>query len=122
MALDNPAIPIQQAWQVPTLLNNWVNYGEGFNSCGYWKDSFNVVHLRGLVKSGAIGSVIFTLPTGYRPANIEGFPVIRRTATANEIGRLDIALNGSVLCQAFSTASTATVAYLFLDGLTFRAL
>lgn len=121
MALRNPAIPIQEAWIAPTFVNSWINYGLGFNPCGYWKDSYNVVHLRGLVKNGAIGSVLFTLPVGYRPANTEGFPVIRAVAPASEVGRLDISNAGIVLCQAFVAASTATVDFMFLDGITFRA-
>lgn len=120
MPLDNPAITVQEAWKTPTLVNNWSNYELGFNPCGYWKDSFGVVHLRGLVKNGAIGSVLFTLPTGYRPANTEGFPVLRFIATGTEIGRVDVSNSGVVVCQPFLAASTATVLYMFLDGATFR--
>ncbi|MHA1304900.1 MAG: hypothetical protein ACTSPI_14475 [Candidatus Heimdallarchaeaceae archaeon] len=33
----------------------------------FWKDTLGRVHLRGVFKSGPIGSSFFTLPTGYRP-------------------------------------------------------
>ena len=41
----------------------------GFNvqPAGFYKDAFGIVHLEGLVKKGS-GPVIFSLPSGYRPA------------------------------------------------------
>ena len=60
----------QEAWTVPTLLNSWVDYALGFDLRGYRKDASGTVHIQGLVKNGsAVNAVIFTLPTGYRPAN-----------------------------------------------------
>jgi hypothetical protein len=60
---------VQQAWQAPSLLNSWVNYGSGFDTVGYMKDSLGFVHVRGFIKSGATaaGTIIFNLPVGYRP-------------------------------------------------------
>ncbi len=51
----------------PTLLNSWVNAGGANMVAGYWKDAYGVVHLQGFVQSGTVASIIFTLPTGYRP-------------------------------------------------------
>jgi len=106
---------ISQAWQTPTLLNGWVNFGSGYNSAGYWKDSFGVVHLRGLIKSGTAtaGTVIFTLPAGYRPPAIELLQVQCYTSTY-VIGRVDIQSGGNVVFQ------TGGNTFLSLDGLTFR--
>lgn len=58
----------QQAWIQPTLLNSWVNYDTAsFPPASYFKDSFGVVHFKGLLKSGTIGQNFFVLPAGYRP-------------------------------------------------------
>jgi hypothetical protein len=56
------------AWTAPTLAGTWVNFGGGYNNAGYWKDSTGRVHLRGMIKSGTIGTTAFTLPSGYRPS------------------------------------------------------
>jgi hypothetical protein len=52
----------------PTLLNGWVNYGAALKTVGYQKDCFGIVHIFGSLKSGTIGSILFTLPSGYRPS------------------------------------------------------
>jgi hypothetical protein len=59
-------IVAQQAWQIPTLLNGWTNYGSGYEDVKYMKDLLGFVHLKGFVKSGS-GQIIL-LPVGYRPA------------------------------------------------------
>jgi hypothetical protein len=62
-------IETQQAWQAPTLQNNWVNYDDGFTPVQYMKDSLGFVHVRGFLKSGitTVATLVFTLPVGYRP-------------------------------------------------------
>ena len=61
----------------PTLLNSWVNYGDGFAAAEYWKDSDDVVHVTGLIKDGGVadGTIIFSLPVGFRPGLKELFSV-----------------------------------------------
>lgn len=54
------------AWIAPTLAGAWVNFGAPWSPVGYYKDSNNIVHIRGMVKDGA--GVIFTLPVAYRPS------------------------------------------------------
>jgi hypothetical protein len=63
-------IEAQQEWQAPALQNSWVNYGDGFDPVGYMKDSLGFVHIKGFIKSGTttLGTLVFTLPAGYRPA------------------------------------------------------
>ena len=77
----------------PAFQNSWVNYDLGWDTAAFYKDPYNVVHLKGLVKSGTINTAIFTLPQGYRPASTLIFPVI---AGGNTIGRVDILANGDV--------------------------
>jgi hypothetical protein len=70
IALSADAVTItQEAWTAPTLLNSWVNFGSGFQNARYRRDANGTIHIQGLVKSGsAANAIIFTLPSGYRPA------------------------------------------------------
>jgi len=101
----------QQAWQTPTLLNSWANYGGSYNPAGYFKDSMGIVHLRGLVRSGT-ASTIFTLPVGYRPDYRQLFAT---ETSPNVNGRLDVDTSGNVIMYGGSNA------WFSLDGATFRA-
>jgi hypothetical protein len=102
----------QQGWQKPNLLTTWEEYGGSWNKSGYFKDSFGIVHLRGLVRKGAVGSVIFTLPAGYRPARKELFAVCNGGSAH---GRVDVSAAGEVLFVS------GIANWVSLDGLTFRA-
>lgn len=97
----------------PTLLNSWVNYGDGFATVEYWKDADNVVHISGLIKDGgtADGTVIFTLPAGFRPGLKELFPSTLSSGT----GRIDVNDNGNVVAKIVSAAYTS------LSGISFLA-
>lgn len=46
--------------------NSWVDFGGAFPTAQYRKVG-DVVSIRGLVKSGASNTTIFTLPVGFRP-------------------------------------------------------
>jgi hypothetical protein len=50
-----------------TFQNSWANTGGGLAPAGFYKDKFNIVHLRGVIDTGTTGTVAFTLPVGYRP-------------------------------------------------------
>ena len=100
-----------QGWTAVTFQNSWVNYDGTFNQCGYLRDPHGFVHLRGLVKSGTIGTTIFTLPAGYRPEYQQLFNVQSNSA----LGRCDVKTNGEV------TANAGNNAWFSLDGLIFKA-
>ncbi|MEE9430690.1 MAG: hypothetical protein V3V16_06585 [Melioribacteraceae bacterium] len=102
----------QEYWTAPSLLNSWTNYNAGFNPTAYFKDSNGIVHLRGMIKSGASGTVIFTLPNGYRPQYHEVHSTISFGTNA---ARWDILANGDVKMIVGSSS------YFSLDGITFRA-
>lgn len=61
-------------WIAPTLLNGWSTYNQ---APSYLKDQNGFVHLKGRVSSGstASGSIIFTLPPGFRPGELRKFIV-----------------------------------------------
>lgn len=65
----SPALT-QEAWTAPTLLAGWVNYGSGEQTARYRKDSSGTVWVQGVIKNGTTtsGTLILTLPVGYRPA------------------------------------------------------
>lgn len=104
-------VPLQ-SWQSPTLQNSWVNYGGDYNPAGYYKER-DRVYLRGLVKSGTVNpttGVIFTLPAGYRPPNIEIFGNISNSLFAE----CRINKDGAVIAYAGSNT------WYSLDGISFR--
>jgi hypothetical protein len=57
----------------------WANYNIAYSQASYYKDSNGRVFLSGFIaKTGVAvaGETIATLPVGFRPALIEGFPVM----------------------------------------------
>lgn len=101
----------------------WINYNFGgtpFNEAGFYKDQVGIVHLRGLVspwcagRNGA-GEVIFTLPAGYRPAEIE----VQATISNNAINRINVRPNGEVVPEL--AIGPGSLTWISLDGISFRA-
>lgn len=94
----------------PPFQNSWVAWGAGEAVPGYWKNPFGFVHLKGVIKSGTINTVAFTLPPGYRPAEKQTIAALSNGA----IGRLDIATNGDVIPVSGSNV------YFSLNSIQFR--
>lgn len=107
----------QEVIQTPTLLGGWAAYGSGFAPPGFWKDKEGVVHLQGLAGNPAPvpidGTLLFTLPPGYRPSN---GTVIFSVLNNDQLGRIDIGDNGNVII-----ASISSNAWINLTGISFRA-
>lgn len=94
-------------WIKPVLLNGWIDYSGTYPSA-FFKDSSGIVHIRGLIKSGAITSdtIIFTLPPGYRPkgANMQIPQVTLDSSSSTEhVGRIMIDTLGHVRVGKAST-------------------
>ncbi len=104
----------QDGWTNASFQNGWVNYGGSYNSAGFYRDRQGVVHLRGLVRSGATGNnaTIFNLPAGYRPPGRE----LRVVQTADAVGRVDIETNGRVIPYSVNNG------WVSLDGISFRSV
>lgn len=105
----------QEDWSSPILSNGWLPYGSEWNLPGFFKDSFGVVHLRGMIKKSVAGPVtpnetLFTLPVGYRPQLRE----LCACASNNAFGRVDIMPSGDVDVIVGNTT------YLSLDSISFR--
>lgn len=73
------------------LKNGWVAYGSPYNAPGYRITMDGLVYITGVIKSGTIatGTLLFTLPEGYRPGATKIFVVAKAGGTGNwdvEIG------------------------------------
>lgn len=104
----------QEDWITPTLLNGWEPFDSNtYSTPGFYKDNFGVVHLKGLLKTGARNTHAFVLPLTYRPSRIV-YETSRNssqtvaTPFVNSDGRM------------FPT-STDYVGYIILNGISFRA-
>lgn len=78
------------AWNTPSLSGAWVNYGAPFQVCQYRK-VLDEVELRGVIKTGAIGTSFLTLPAGNRPPASLNLPCASNAA----FGMLTIAADGT---------------------------
>lgn len=102
----------------PAFSSGWGNYGAGFQSAAFMKDSLGFVHVRGLVKKSSTATAsaadpFFVLPSGYRPAARMGF-----TSVANQqITRVDIDTSGNVFADSPAAANWWN--FVFLDGIHF---
>lgn len=106
-------IVAQETWiAVTSFLNSWVNYGGSYEDAGYYRDSFDIVYLRGVVKDGTVGAagVIFTLPVGYRPENNRIFS----NYTNSGVGHVEVESDGDVIAKAGGNT------WFSLDGVSFR--
>ena len=65
----------QPSYTAPTLGAGFTNFGGGYAPAGYLKDTLGFVHLRGALSCPTGENTAFTLPVGYRPAQIEFGPL-----------------------------------------------
>lgn len=86
-ALNAKANKVQEAWITPTLLNGWVQH-TSFVNVGYMKDDMGFVHFRGGVSSGAIATLLLTLPSGYR--QVGNKLTYHRIASSNGLTEVEI--------------------------------
>ncbi len=97
----NKANITQENWITPTLTNAWVAYDT--RTAKYKKSSIGRVYLKGIVKSGTIGTSIFTLPVGYRPDEVMTYPIVSNGV----YGYVTINTDGTVVCTSGSNASVS---------------
>jgi hypothetical protein len=95
---------------VAAFANSWVNF-DADRPAAFYRDRGRVF-LTGIVKSGTLNTVAFTLPAGYRPASVNGliFPAISNGA----LGVLTVTSTGAVV------PNTGSNVYFTLDGISFR--
>lgn len=67
----------QPPYIAPTLLNSWGNFDSTTEDiAGYYKDDSGIVHIKGMLKNGTVGTAVFTLPVGYRPLKTKRFAIL----------------------------------------------
>lgn len=81
-------------WASPTLAGSWENFGGGYATMQYRKDTSGLVTIKGCVKTGS--GILFTLPVGYRPAESKRFACCGGLAGTPVSGQVDIGSSGSV--------------------------
>jgi len=120
--IDTLLVP--EAWHIvgdpgePVFENLWTNYtaSSKFNVASFYKDHLGTVHLKGLVvvTSGTgVGTVMFTLPIGYRPEK----QLIVAQIGDSALVRLDVRVDGSVLLAVGAGAGS-----LSIEGISFLAV
>jgi len=90
--------------------NSWVLWDAVLSPVQYAKGTDGWVRLRGMMKSGVVGSSALTLPAGLRPYDIQRITVVSN----NAFGRIDIKPTGEVIPQ-----SPSSNVYVSLDGVSF---
>lgn len=87
-------------WTALPMQNGWGWYGYSYQPPEYTKAADGIVTLRGLLRGGTAtnGTVIATLPAGYRPSAVEIFDV---ASTDGNWGRVDVYPTGEVIVREY---------------------
>lgn len=104
------------AWVNATMTGTWVNFGGG-NQVAQYRMVADIVYIRGLIKSGTLGSTAFTLPVGFRPPANVRVPISSALGTAGGLPYVAVSPAGAV--SAGDMASNANVS---IDGVQFSTL
>lgn len=97
----------------PAFTNSWTNFGTDHATAAFRVDAEGWVHFKGLVKSGASGNSIFTLPAEYRPRFTQRFVTAANAAVTCTI---TIDSSGTVVPVLMTGATNA---YFSLAGVQF---
>ncbi len=107
--VDGEPSPVAD-WVIPVLLYNWVNFGQGYETAGYYLDRKRVF-IKGLIKSGVMNTTLFNLPVGSRPPLSFIIPVL----TAGGPGSMEIRDTGDVVL-----GSGGTNGWVSISNVSFR--
>lgn len=94
----------------PAFQNSWAV--SGGVTVQFRRDGAGNLHMRGLTTGGTSGTVVFTLPTGYRPS--ANFTVLQTTNTSG-FSQVDVATDGTV--KVTIKSGTPTVHGLYVPGI-----
>ena len=121
-ATDTETIPswFSITYATPTATNEWADYSTTYNSAGFTKTSNGRVFLKGLVKNNidtdaiTSGTIIGTLPEGYRPS---GRLVFQTVTSPNVAARVDVDASGNIIVYSGdgSWISLDSISYLPAD-------
>lgn len=120
LAIEDDSQEGSEAWHVvgsdplgANFAGTWTNFGGGLSVAAYYRDPFGVVHLKGQVAGGTVGTTIYGLPPGYRPS--ERLDVAVGTAAGDGASTVSLMTNGTIV-PAVAAGNTR----VSLDGVTFR--
>lgn len=115
---------VPEGWNVvgaagqPAFQNSWVNYGiSTWATAAFFKDPGGVVHVRGLVNAGTLGTTVFQLPVGYRPAMQEMFIGWSHLGAQ----RIDIQPTGALVVNGSGAFPSGGSSYVSLSGISLKA-
>ena len=110
-------IPGNEYIPITNLQNGWVAYGSPYNAPGYRITMDGLVYLTGVIKDGTTGTgtLLFTLPEGYRPSATKVFVLAKAGGAGN--WEVEIAANGEVTVGPRNADAT----WSSLDNVTFTA-
>ncbi len=103
---------------ISTFANNWANCAVAPVAAGrFYKDILGTVHLAGVLSTGTVtqGTLMFTLPVGFRPDLPGRFSCVSDNAGTLVNGEIRIDTSGNV------TIWHGQNTYLSLDGISFPA-
>ena len=95
--------------------NGWHNFNNNTElaQAAFYKDTFGIIHLEGVVNGGNANQVIFTLPAGYTPTT----PTRILSAISNDsVCDLRIDSSGNII----TTSNNGAGMWVSLDGISFR--
>lgn len=110
--LDSPLISVVSGGKIkrgditaPSLQNSWVDFGSNFQAAGYIELPDHTGMLTGVIKDGTTtsGTLLFTLPTGLRPADHHVFLV---AANGGRKAQVQVQDDGQVLIQSPDAGTT----------------
>ena len=109
---------VTNAVQALPLANSWVNFSVVYGSVRAIKTENNLVFLEGMIKNGvnASGTVIATLPVGFRPLNTHSVMCGSSDGSNFIVSRLEIDNLGNITIRGL-----VDNAFLVLDGIKFLA-
>jgi hypothetical protein len=108
-------IPTPGAWTAVTFVNSWVNYGSGYQAVEYRLVGTDV-EIRGLAKSGASGTTVFTLPPGHRPLAT----MLRHVGCSSGEAEMTVDTGGALVVANVGAVSVTT--FVSLNGIRFSTL
>lgn len=110
---------LKGTWTAATLSGAWVAYvgGGGYYNGLRYRKVGDMIHVQGMVKSGAVGSSIATLPSGFRPQ----YSVMQVTE-ANAAGTLAVVLFDAATGAITYRSGPAAPSYLNINITLFAAV
>lgn len=104
-------------WKNASLQNSW-STSSGYQRLQFFKDSFGIVHFRGVIKGGRSEkeTVIFTLPEAYRPSATTFLQVLLNDYS---LGVVAVYGSGNIVVKGGNL--TEFKKWTCFDGLTFRS-